>query len=67
MGGGGGGMLILFAHVAYVTKCQVSDDRGAKQRGGWGGRNPPEFWIGGGVEHPDFEKIFIRGGWLPLN
>ena len=33
--------------------------------GGFGGRNPPEFWMGG-VEHlstpPDFEKIFIRGG-----
>ena len=32
--------------------------------------SPPEFWMGG-VEHlstpPDFEKIFIRGGWLPLN
>ena len=27
--------------------------------------------FGWGVEHlstpPDFEKIFIRGGWLPLN
>ena len=44
--------------------------RGAKQGVGWGCLNPP--WIlDGGVEHlstpPDFEKIYFRGGWLPLN
>ena len=42
--------------------------RGAKQGGGGGlgGLNPPEFWMGGGVEHlstpPDFEKKCFRGG-----
>ena len=38
---------------------------GASNRGGLGGLNPPEFWMGGGVEHlstpPDFE-VKISGG-----
>ena len=46
--------------------------QGRHQTGGWGGggRNPPEFWMGGfvpPVNPPDFKMIFIRGGWLPLN
>ena len=48
--------------------------RGAKQGRGWGGGSqppPPPLNFGWGVEHlstpPDFEKIFIRRGWLPLN
>ena len=45
--------------------------RGAKQYNSVGGvSTPPEFWMGGGVEHlstpPDFEKKNCRGGWLPL-
>ena len=38
--------------------------------GGWGGLNPPEFWMGGGgVEHlstpPDFEKKNLGGVGSP--
>ena len=61
--------------IGYHTHNNWPDSAGALNRGGGrlGGRNPPEFWMGGGVEHlstpPDFEKIFIRGGGgrLPLN
>ena len=40
--------------------------------GGWEVATPP-WMLDGGVEHlstpppRDFEKIFIMGGWLPLN
>ena len=46
--------------------------QGRQTGGGWplGGSQPP-LNFGWGVEHlstpPDFEKIFFRGGWLPLN
>ena len=46
--------------------------RGAKQGGGVGRLQPP-WMLDVGVEHlstpppPDFEKIFIMRGWLPLN
>ena len=37
--------------------------------GGWGVSTPPEFWMGGGVEHlstpPDFEKKIFRGVGSP--
>ena len=43
---------------------------GAPNRGGGVGGSQPPLNFGWGVEHlstpPDFEKIFIRGGWLPL-
>ena len=47
----------------------LSQTRGAKQGGGLGGLNPPEFWMRGlkTCQPPWFwEKIF-RGGWFPLN
>ena len=46
--------------------------RGTKQGGGvWEVATPPECWMEGlntcQPPPPDFEKIFIMRGWLPLN
>ena len=67
------GCAVWVAGSLTIMTLKHTTTTGAPNRGGgWGGRNPPEFWRGGGgVEQlstpPDFEKNFIRGGWLPLN
>ena len=59
-------MLLICEYPTYRYQYTT----GAPNKGGFGGiATPPEFWMGGlnTVNPPDFEKIFIRGGWLPLN
>ena len=55
--------------TSHVTDHMT--DPGALNREELGESQPPLNFGWGGVEHlstpPGFEKIFIRGGWLPLN
>ena len=53
------------------SKCTGTLNELSQYQGGVGGSlNPPEFWMGGlntCQPPPDFEKIFLGGGWPPLN
>ena len=57
-------LMILF-HGALFTNSMITVGRGAKQGGGgWGGLNPPEFWMGGlnACEPPLILRNFFLGG-----
>ena len=64
--------ILIYVIKKFQKIFLVKNDIQGRQTGGggWEVATPPECWMEGldtCQPPPDFEKIFIMGGWLPLN